>query len=149
MIGGHPTQNIAISKRSRLMSMAASCNQRTLIAGILLGLCGPVGAQTFNFSTGSPDGRMAAASRQQFGSNLEIETGDDFILSTQTTLTSATFTGLLPVTSELSEVQQVTIEIYRIFPLNSNNPPDDRVPTRDNSPSNIAFATRDSSMNEL
>jgi hypothetical protein len=43
----------------------------------------------------------------------------------------------------------VIIEFYRIFPLDSTVPPDGRVPTRDNSPSDVAFSSRDSGSGEL
>ena len=47
--------------------------------------------------TGSPDGRIATLSRPNLGPGLiETETADDFILSQQTSLTQATFTGLIP-----------------------------------------------------
>src|SRR5438445_13550404 len=49
----------------------------------------------FTFNTGLPDGRMATAS-QPSGSSVEIESADDFVLSSQTTITQATFYGLLP-----------------------------------------------------
>ena len=51
----------------------------------------------------------------------EIEAADDFILSTQALLNSATFTGLIP--SGCWSVSNVTIEIYRVFPLDSTDPP--------------------------
>jgi hypothetical protein len=43
----------------------------------------------------------------------------------------------------------VVLEIYRVFPLDSNNPPSGHVPTRLNSPSDVAFASRDSQAGEL
>ena len=48
------------------------------------------------FSTGSPDGLIAAATRPSSAGAFEIETGDDFILANQTKINSATFTGLVP-----------------------------------------------------
>src|SRR5438477_2101289 len=95
---------------------------------------GPIG---FSFTTGAPDGRLGAAS--QPGPPTEIETADDFILSGQTLINSATFTGLLPAGAPLSSVTGVGVEFYRVFPLDSSNPPDGRVPTRVNSPSDNAF----------
>jgi hypothetical protein len=41
------------------------------------------------------------------------------------------------------------LEIYRVFPNDSANPPSGNVLTRVNSPSDVAFATRDSSAGEL
>ena len=54
-------------------------------------------ADAFSFSTGNPDGKMATASRPGGGSLIEIESADDFILSSTTSITDATFTGLLTV----------------------------------------------------
>ena len=102
------------------------------------------------FSTGSPDGLIAAATRPSSAGAFEIETGDDFILANQTKINSATFTGLVP---SGSNVGNVVVEIYRVFPLNSNvgrtsgaplfSTP--QVPTRVNSPSDVAFDSRASS----
>ena len=47
------------------------------------------------FSTGDPDGLMATATRPDSDGKFEIESADDFILTTTTSITSATFTGLL------------------------------------------------------
>ena len=121
----------------------------TLLAGVAAALLAPPAtAQSFSFSTGSPDGRMAAGSRQGT-STTEIETADDFTLAQQTQISSATFTGLLPATASLSSVGQVTVEIYRVFPKDSTNPPSGRVPTRTNSPSDNLFDSRDSALSTL
>ena len=103
-------------------------------------------AQLFSFTTGAPDGRLATGSRPGNPSfaQIEIESADDFILSSPTQITSATFTGLLPAGLSLATVSQVQIEIYRVFPLDSTNPPSGMVPTRVNSPSDNAFDTRNS-----
>ena len=53
----------------------------------------PAKADSFFFSTGNPDGKIATASRPSGNGNIEIETGDDFILTGTTVLNSATFTG--------------------------------------------------------
>jgi hypothetical protein len=107
----------------------------------------------FFFSTGNPDGLIATATRPDTGAPFEIESADDFVLSTGTSITSATFTGLIPVGVALSDVKNVVVEIYRVFPADSNvgrtsGPPDfstSKVPTRVNSPSDVAFDSRDSS----
>jgi hypothetical protein len=109
-----------------------------VMAGASSAWCGPI------FDTGSPDGRMAAGSRP--GTTTEIEAADDFLFSNPTLITGGTFTGLLPIGVPLSSVSDVTVEIYRVFPLDSVNPPDGRVPTRVNSPSDNAFASRDSAV---
>jgi hypothetical protein len=114
----------------------------------------PAGATPFFFSTGNPDGLMASASRPDSGGQFEIESADDFVLPSATSLTNATFTGLIP---SGSSVQDVVVEIYRVFPKDSDvgrtsGPPTfstPQVPTRVNSPSDVAFASRDSSAGDL
>lgn len=106
-------------------------------------------ADPFHFTTGSPDGQMATASRPSAGPVIEIETADDFLLSQQTMLTSGTFTGLLPSGTNLSDIQDVSVEIYRVFPVDSVNPPSGHVPTRTNSPSDLAFVSRDALAGDL
>src|SRR3984957_8780023 len=100
----------------------------------------------YSFSTGDPDGKMATASRLDSDGNFEIETGDDFILTTTTSITGATFTGLLTGDGSVSNVR---VEIYRVFPNDSSDPPSGHVPTRANSPSDVAFAERDSATGGL
>ncbi len=103
----------------------------------------------FSFTTGAPDGRMAAASRVDSPGKFEIEAADDFIASTSLNITSATFTGLLPTGASIAQIQ---VEIYRVFPKDSDvsrtsGPPTfstPQVPTRVNSPSDVAFDTRNS-----
>ena len=104
----------------------------------------------FSFSTGNPDLRMATATRPGSGT-FEIESADDFVLTEPTTLTSATFTGLI---TGGGLPTNVVVEIYRVFPNDSNvgrtsGPPTfstSNVPTRVNSPSDIALVSRDSSV---
>ena len=98
------------------------------------------------FSTGPPDGLMGMASRPSNSGNIEIEAADDFILSSGTTINSGTFIGLIPIGVPLSDVNQVRIEIYRVFPLDSVDPPSGNVPTRTNSPSDNALDERDSAV---
>lgn len=99
----------------------------------------------FTFTTGNPDGRMGTASRPT-GSGGEIESADDFILTSQTTISHATFVGLRPSGASVSFVG---VEIYRVFPQDSTNPPTGNVPTRVNSPSDNAFDSRDSTAGSL
>jgi len=110
-----------------------------LIVCGLTALAGAVHADSFSFTTGTPDGRMGTASRPSSPGKIEIEAADDFLLSSETILNSGTFTGLL--TGATPTVGAVDIEIYRVFPLDSVNPPSGNVPTRVNSPSDVAFAT--------
>jgi hypothetical protein len=107
-------------------------------------------ASSFFFSTGSPDGLIGTSSRPASVGSIETETGDDFILGPGTTsITSATFTGLLPVGATQLDVARVIVEIYTVFPSYSVVPPSGSVPTRVNSPSDNAFDQRDSSVGEL
>lgn len=109
-------------------------------------------AGSFSFSTGLPDGRLATASQPGNNTPIEIESADDFVLANPTQITSATFTGLLPSGAPLSNIGQVVVEIYRVFPTDSDvgrtsGPPTfstSQVPTRVNSPSDVAFDSRDS-----
>jgi hypothetical protein len=88
---------------------------------------------------------MASASTPGGNGFIEHESADDFILTAPSRITSATFTGLVPAGAT---IQQVVLEIYRVFP-NDSGPFDNRVPTRNNSPSDVAFASRDSMAGEL
>lgn len=97
-------------------------------------------AAPFFFSTGDPDGLIATASRPDSAGKIEIESADDFVLASPTTITNATFTGLVPLGSTAIDV---IVEIYRVFPKDSTVPPSGNVPTRANSPSDVAFDSRD------
>ena len=74
---------------------------------LLLCLNSPVQAESFFFSTGNPDGKMATASRPSSTGKIEIESADDFVLTNKTSITSATFTGLIPTGASLSDVKNV------------------------------------------
>ena len=97
--------------------------------------------------TGAPDARIGLASRP--GTTTEIEAADDFILTLPAFVNSATFIGLLPTGLSLSNVNFVGVEIYRVFPLDSTNPPSGNVPTRVNSPSDNVFDSRDTASANL
>jgi len=97
-------------------------------------------AEAFNFSTNNPDGKIAMATNPSSAGVTERETGDDFILKSPTAIQQATFTGL--ITGNFS-IGDVVTEIYRVFPNDSTNPPSGNVPTRNNSPSDVAFKSRD------
>jgi hypothetical protein len=103
---------------------------------------------------------MASASRPASPGVLETETADDFVTTAPATfINSATIVGLLPQGVPLSSIQQVEVEIYRVFPQDSNvgrtsGPPTfstTQVPTRVNSPSDVEVtsATRDSAAGNL
>lgn len=108
---------------------------------LVLGLGTPALAQPFFFTTGNPDGRIGVASRPESadGSKIEIEAADDFILSQQTLLYGAVFTGLMPPDFDLKDIGQVKVEIYRVFPNDSDTTRTPQVPTRTNSPSDVEF----------
>ena len=95
------------------------------------------------FDNGSPDGLMASLSRPSTGGVLQTESADDFTLSSSTSITGATFTGL--VTGASPSIGNVTVEVYRVFPNDSNTARVPDVPTRVNSPSDVAFDSRSSS----
>jgi hypothetical protein len=101
-------------------------------------------ADPFFFSTGNPDGLIGTASRQASPGRLETETADDFILTHATSINQATFVGLLPLGAPLTNITNVEIEFYHVFPADSTNPPSGNVITRVNSPADneIASATR-------
>ena len=104
------------------------------------------------FSTGSPDGKIATLSRPPGAVGLlETETADDFILGRSALISGATFTGLVPLGTSFSALQAaaVEIELYHVFPVDSVNPPDGRVVTRTNSPSDNQFAAFDSGLGSL
>jgi hypothetical protein len=139
------------------MNLLTLASRRRLVAASLFAgtLVAPAfAADNFFFSTGNPDGRMAVASRPDSAGKIEIEAADDFALTQQTSLTSASFTGLLPSGASISDV---TVEIYRIFPQDSDvgrtsGPPTfstDKVPTRVNSPSDVAFDSRGATAGSL
>jgi hypothetical protein len=106
-------------------------------------------ADSFFFSTGDPDGKIATLSRQASTGKIETETADDFVTTVPTTITSATFTGLLVGGATQANVLNVEIELYHVFPIDSTNPPDGRVNTRVNSPSDNNFAAADGRLGQL
>jgi hypothetical protein len=110
------------------------------IAAVLFTL--PAAADSFTFSTGNPDGLIGTASRPSSAGRQEIETGDDFVLTQSTSISHGTITGLVP---NGASVTRVDIEVYRVFPADSDvnrtsGPPTfstPQVPTRVNSPSDV------------
>jgi len=128
---------------------------------LFFAVCFSTAAQSnvFSFSTGSPDGKLGALSRPAGPQGLETETADDFVLTQATVISSATIHGLIPVGSTVSNIARAEVEIYHIFPLDSDSsrtsgPPKfstANVPTRVNSPSDheISVDTRDSNESTL
>jgi len=117
-----------------------------ILALAAAGFCSQAAAQgpQVVVNTGNPDGKLGALSRPAGANKVETETADDFVLNQTTVLTGATITGLLTNGATLANLKNVEVEIYHVFPLDSdqNRTPD--VPSRTNSPSDheIAFATR-------
>jgi len=99
-----------------------------------------------------PTNQMATASRPESGNQFEIASADDFVLTLNANITGATFTGLVPHDFNLSNIGSVVVEIYRVFPNDSDvsrtsGPPTFstvNVPTRVNSPSDVALDSRES-----
>jgi PEP-CTERM motif len=130
------------------MNQVTSC-AAIVFAGALFGAV-PAVADPFSFSTGTPDGRIGTLSRPASAAGIQTETADDFILSSGTSITQASFYGLIPAGTPLSSIRQVEIEFYHVFPADSG-PFDGKVPTRTNSPADVEIgsATRDSAAGTL
>ncbi len=129
------------------MKMNAHRLKLSLVAATLGAACA---ATAFGdpalYSNNTPNNLMAVASRPTSPGGTGIEAADDFILAAPSTLTSGTFTGLITGTGSVTSVD---IEIYRVFPNDSTNPPSGNVPTRTNSPADVEFAGRDSLLGTL
>jgi hypothetical protein len=146
---------IPLKARTGIAAKARTGIAALTFAAVVMPL--PAAADTFVFSTGNPDGLMATATRPESAGKFEIETGDDFALTQQTLITGAAFTGLIPLGASTSDIKNVVVEIYRVFPADSNvvrtsGPPTfstPNVPTRVNSPSDVEVADRNSSMGSL
>src|SRR5437773_8669090 len=111
---------------------------------LVLGLVSPAFADPFFFTTLDVDGRIGVASRPASadGSKIEIEAADDFILGTDTLLYAAVFTGLMPANFGFGDIGNIKIEIYRVFPSDSDTTRTPNVPTRTNSPADVQFDSR-------
>jgi hypothetical protein len=137
--------------------MRAQLSVVAVTVGVFLATVG--WADPFSFSTGSPDGRLGALSQPPNLGGLETEAADDFFLTETTSITTATIVGLVPTGTSLANISSVEVEIYHIFPKDSDvgrtsGPPlfsTAGVPTRVNSPGDIEIdtATRDSSLGSL
>ncbi len=122
------------------------------VHAVLIGLLAatPAGATPFSFSTGDSgweDGDRLAA--LETAARSRSNAGDDFVLTAQTSITSATFTGLLTGGATTGGIGAVRVEIYRIFPKDSDTSRTPNVPTRVNSPSDVEFDDRDSASGNL
>jgi len=131
--------------RSRALAALGVTKMSAGALGLLL-LVSQASAASFSFSTGNPDGKIATLSRPSSPGKIQTETADDFIIVSNTTLISqATFTGLIPSGAPLSSALNVEIEIYHVFPNDSDTNRTLHVPTRMNSPGDVEIdgATRD------
>src|SRR5437762_12180617 len=135
-------ENVMMNERSKA-KMTGKITVGTLA---LVLLASQASAASFSFSTGNPDGKIATLSRPPSPGKIQTETADDFIIVSNTTLISqATFTGLIPSGTPLSSVLNVEIEIYHVFPNDSDTNRTLHVPTRVISPGDVEIddATRD------
>jgi hypothetical protein len=98
----------------------------------------------------TPTDAMGIASRPDAGS-FEIEAADDFVLASHSFVTSASFIGILVPgpSGALPTVSDVIVEMYRVFPKDSDTVRVPKVPTRTNSPSDVAFASKDAAGGDL
>src|SRR5215467_14563365 len=140
-------------ENSRMLPRSAAATIVSLV--MLLGT--PAFADIYNNLT--PNNLMATAIRPDSPGSFEIETGDDFFLGTGARINSTKFVGFsVPGAGGTPAISQVVVEIYRVFPNDSDvgrtsGPPTfshlPQVPTRVNSPSDVAFESRDSADKEL
>ncbi len=129
-----------------MIIMRSRLSLATAILMIGIGLAEPAWAEHFFFSTGNPDGRLGALSRRPSPGKIETETADDFALTETTVISQAVITGLIvPNTMPLASISQVEVELYHVFPLDSDTTRTIHVPTRVNSPADVEIdtATRD------
>src|SRR5712691_2762607 len=96
----------------------------------------------------TPNNMMAIASRPDSVPGFEIEAADDFLLGSRTVINKASFVGLGVPFGPFS-ISEVVVEMYRVFPKDSDTVRSPHVPTRMNSPSDVAFDSRDSSAGGL
>src|SRR5215831_14346487 len=143
----------------RVRSFQAMRHRVVLIAALGLSamLAGSASADVI-YNNLTPNNMIAIAARPDSPGTFEIEAGDDFVATTPVSITSAAFVGLIvPGTGGVPAVQRVVVEIYRVFPADSDvgrtsglptfSTP--QVPTRVNSPSDVAFREGDSAAGEL
>src|SRR5438046_8532795 len=117
-----------------------------ITAGVL---ATPAWAGPFSFTTGNTDGLLGALSRSESTGKIETETADDFILTETTVINAATITGL--INAPLANISNVEVELYHVFPLDSDTLRQPRVLSRVNSPADVEIdaATRDGSEGTL
>lgn len=127
------------------------------VLGLTAVLATPANADVI-YNNLTPNNAIAMATRPDTAT-FEIESADDFVLGSRSVVNSTSFVGLaVPgTTGGAFSVAQVVVEIYRVFPFDSNvgrtsGAPifsTSQVPTRVNSPSDVAFDSRDSAESGL
>jgi hypothetical protein len=140
------------NKTQNETSTAASALARSTAAALAsLLLVSQAPATPFSFSTGAPDGKIATLARPFSLGKLQTETADDLVVTQSVVISQATFTGLLPSGAPLGTVTNVEIELYHVFPGDSNTNRTPNVPTRANSPGDVEIddATRDGLLGNL
>jgi hypothetical protein len=113
---------------------------RALRLFLLAGFAAQVFAASFTFSTGDPDALVATAARTPQAGIVGIESADDFVLPLRTRIEHATFTGLL--TGAAPDIADVNIDLYHVFPADSDTTRTPNVNTRVNSPADTEFDGR-------
>src|SRR5436305_6342819 len=93
-----------------------------------MALSASASADPFFFTTGNPDGSLGALARSVSPGKVETETADDFFLADTTVIKAATITGL--INALVSNITNVEVELYNVFPLDSVSPPSGRVLSR-------------------
>src|SRR5437867_12104497 len=144
MTGRQPSRNEK-RRRTKMIIMRSRLSLTIAILMIGIGLAQPAWAEHFFFSTGNPDGRLGALARRP-NLGIETETADDFALTETTVISQAVITGIIvPGTRPLASISQVEVELYHVFPLDSDTTRTIHVPTRVNSPADVEIdtATRD------
>jgi hypothetical protein len=139
-------QNKMINHTAGRFELAARSVYKTTAGTLALLLwIAQASAGSFTFSTGNPDGKIATLARPPGLNIIQTETADDLVVTQSVVISQATFTGLLPVGTPLSSVGNVEIEIYHVFPGESDTNRIPNVPTRANSPGDVEIedATRD------
>ena len=111
-----------------------------LILSLSLTWPAPAGAGPFFFSTGNPDGLIGTASRIPQPGVLGIESADDFVLTVPTRIQQATFFGL--ITGGPLSIIDVNVDLYHVFPVDSDTGRIPNVNTRVNSPADTEFDGR-------
>jgi hypothetical protein len=149
------TKNIsetpALRRLGPFVLAALSASKITVSALGLLLLVSQASAASFDFSTGDPDGKIATLSRPSSPGKIQTETADDFVATQAVVISQATFTGLLPLGTALTSISDVEIEIYHVFPADSDTNRTINVLTRAKSPADVEIdsATRDSADGRL